>query len=1523
MKRTDVHLADVFISWTGADAALKDQIANGLESHHMRVLLSDRECQGNFKEWSRTAATSAHIFMPIITEASLHSKGMEWEQQELDKLLQSDKGDYWKDAIVPVCSNLQIFETYKARFSPKAQEKLSALSAVNLAQSTLENICQKASRRISSHFFNLYRNNRAEHIKLIPLYASGSVTRNLQFKDLYVQRTITEIDENQEDGSTFDSPNELLQGEGIPFLYGPAGSGKTQYIHQIMEQAAKDQLVLSLSCADASVNGQDLFHQLYTAFHQTCGQRKFFTLDDFQALLSRTKPVVVLDGLDEITTNDATDSFLLKIDKFHNSNPDIRLIFTGRNRDDGKRLVFGNYPVRHFRLNQLTEPEIQTLSSRLFLLFGATDKGVEFYEETQKLSNEIRSNPLLLSQLAIIYQDSGKIPQTVVGILEAVSEISLRADKVSHANLQAIPPEYAPMVQRDISDILKRFSRTKYETGAQEQNYSSQQIMAQVLYDKYGEDEGACLYRTNFLLEYLQNRAFFVDGKFYHKMFLEYFAGVSYFDSTFDFFKKIKNTTALAQLFSHYRDDHWSQVIQLFLSKADSVIDSAITTQLYQAILHLAQVRDYTLLLDTCRDLLRHRQSAELVLATDLLTKSAQGEYPPYGPLFWYVPEYDLYGTLLSALAGLQDEPCFTKALALTRDVCWIFGKYHTAESVNHQIDGKALLAKAELSGVRKGLCELFYQGRTDYADGNDIYPRCFNMAEAVSWKEVGQGIYGRMTTPFEDELGLYSHEMLRPFGGEWVGVVSMGYDITRIEELLPSRSCSKLRGLFLSPSWYLKMQKLAINDKHLSVIYVPECTHFLSDSMNPHPFVYPGIYINDNGLMYFDNKIILPDGITKIGTYAFAGCNSLTSITIPEGVTEIGWSAFGGCSSLVSIVMPESVTEIGYGSFAGCSSLSSITIPEGVTYIGISAFEGCSSLASITIPRGISRIERNTFSRCSALTSIILPEGITEIGLCAFAGCSLLGSVTIPASVTEIGQDAFNNCSSLTSISVPDGVTKIRCGVFSDCSSVTSITIPEGVTKIEKDAFGGCSALTSITIPEGVTKLGWDAFNSCSALTSITIPDSVTEIGGRAFNGCSALASITLPNGITRIECDTFAGCSALTSITIPAGVTEIGDSAFCGCSALTSITIPDSVAKIGFRAFAGCNALTCISNCPTQYHREHLRVSDECVIAYREGRQCGDDVYDQADTVCIVLSQCATGIGLFALADYRPLPSIPFSDTLFKIAPNIWAYRRSSLTSIAIPKGVTEIGCSAFSGCLVLTSITIPEGVIEIGAHAFSCCSELTSITIPGSVTKIGQHAFGGCSGLTSITIPKGVTQIKWDTFYGCSTLTSITLPEGIIEIESNVFRDCRSLSSITIPETVTTIGTFAFAGCSKLTSITLPAGISKIEWNVFKGCRSLASITIPDSVSEICRGAFSNCSSLTSFTIPQKVTKIDAHTFNGCSSLTSIFIPKSVRSIGDNAFAGCVGLRQITLSRRFEEDLPRIFPGVDLSKVKIIWH
>ena len=130
----------------------------------------------------------------------------------------------------------------------------------------------------------------------------------------------------------------------------------------------------------------------------------------------------------------------------------------------------------------------------------------------------------------------------------------------------------------------------------------------------------------------------------------------------------------------------------------------------------------------------------------------------------------------------------------------------------------------------------------------------------------------------------------------------------------------------------------------------------------------------------------MVPSSVSKIHSYAFRDCTSITSITIPNSVTSIRDSTFYGCRSLTSITIPNSVTYIGECAFRDCTSLTSIIIPNNVTSIGHHAFRDCTSLTSITIPNSVTSIGRSAFYYCTSLTSITISKSVTSIGRNAFS---------------------------------------------------------------------------------------------------------------------------------------------------------------------------------------------------------------------------------------------------------------------------------------------------------------------------------------------------------------------------------------------------------------------------------------------------------------------------------------------------------------------------------------------------------
>ncbi len=170
---------------------------------------------------------------------------------------------------------------------------------------------------------------------------------------------------------------------------------------------------------------------------------------------------------------------------------------------------------------------------------------------------------------------------------------------------------------------------------------------------------------------------------------------------------------------------------------------------------------------------------------------------------------------------------------------------------------------------------------------------------------------------------------------------------------------------------------------------------------------------------------------------------SEVTDLVIPEGVTSIGNYAFIGCYGLTSITIPDSVTNVGYEMCCDCINLSSITLPGNVPKIWEGAFRGCSALTSITIPDTVTSIEGKAFLKCSGLTSIIIPDSVTSIGEWAFRKCSGLTSVTIGNGVTSIGEWAFSDCNNLTTVNYCGSAEQWAAINFgSDNTALTGATI-------------------------------------------------------------------------------------------------------------------------------------------------------------------------------------------------------------------------------------------------------------------------------------------------------------------------------------------------------------------------------------------------------------------------------------------------------------------------------------------------
>ena len=385
-----------------------------------------------------------------------------------------------------------------------------------------------------------------------------------------------------------------------------------------------------------------------------------------------------------------------------------------------------------------------------------------------------------------------------------------------------------------------------------------------------------------------------------------------------------------------------------------------------------------------------------------------------------------------------------------------------------------------------------------------------------------------------------------------------------------------------------------------------------IPDKVTYNSTTYEVVGIGANAFYNANNyNVTMPsnsDAFTYIGMGAFHQ-SGYGNITIPASVTTIEESAFRSPDTTPTYTFAEGskLQSIGSWAFKGNETITSLALPNGLKSLGSCVFSGCNAL-TVTIPASVDTINTDTFDEFFDADA---NEGTGNVTFAAG------GTFKLQNGVLYDTESLIRVLDWQEEVDVPDGIKYIGANAFdaritsSEKNTLKSITFPSSLVSIGKEAFRDCKSLTTIEIPESVKEIGADVFNGCSGLTSATIKGAIVELNG-TFNSCTSLASVQLPNTIEKIgsytfyntkiaefdfsnireiglyafggsKITTFKGadkleslgtnafqqCTSLKTAVIPSGITEIPTATFALCNNLETVIVPDTVTSFGMSAF------------------------------------------------------------------------------------------------------------------------------------------------------------------------------------------------------------------------------------------------------------------------------------------------------------------------------------------------------------------
>ena len=610
-----------------------------------------------------------------------------------------------------------------------------------------------------------------------------------------------------------------------------------------------------------------------------------------------------------------------------------------------------------------------------------------------------------------------------------------------------------------------------------------------------------------------------------------------------------------------------------------------------------------------------------------------------------------------------------------------------------------------------------------------------------------------------------------------------------------------------------------------------------------------------------------------------FIGENTITKVILPEGIEKIGSYAFANLTALEEIVLPSTLEAIEYGAFYGCTSLEKITFSgdNNLKIINQNAFENCDLQGTLDLS-AICVISDYAFAGNQDLEGIVTSDTLLSVGRYAFAGCKKLEDVTITAGKVKYGAYAFTDCESLTEFCVNASV--LPEGMFYECENLTTVVIGPDVNEIGEFAFRD----TKVSFFK--IKAGNQAYMEQTA-SVIRSADGATLVAVAPVETGAFTQTNVGGASITAIADGAFSHNIQITSVELP-NVTSVGDYAFGSATALESVKL-GSLTKIGEYAFFE----TLIAEMPAitveteigKYAFSHTALTS---VTIPDGMEVAEGVFSEClklETVTIG-NNVTLGDYAFSLNKDNAFHLKNYDDNSGMGSGKRFYYEFwSPIKTLTIGENAV-IGKNVFANAASLESVSLGAGA-DIGYMAFYNCSALKEIDL-SAAKKIGDYAFSGdvyyvCYD-EGMTIAAASAEGAYLYTYHAPALETVNLT-AVESVGEHAFSYCRQLTDVTLNDTITEIAPYAFAGCVSLENIDLSKIVTVGDYAFIESALVKVDLSAAETIGEY---AFVSNKNLAEVTMNPAGVEIAEGVFSECDALAIVHNMAGIRTIGDYAFA-----------------------------------